>query len=40
MTIQGHAVRLFPLAHHCYRLGWLNVTETRLSERLELIKVG
>lgn len=36
VTIQGHAVRLFPLAHHCYRLGWLNVTETKLSERLEL----
>ena len=27
---------LFPLAQHCYRLGWLNVTEARLSARLEL----
>lgn len=29
-------IKLFPLAHHCYRLGWLNVTEARLSGWLEL----
>jgi predicted AAA+ superfamily ATPase len=36
VTVAGQKVVLFPLAHHCYRLGWLNVTEARLSERLEL----
>nr|WP_281419658.1 ATP-binding protein [Falsiroseomonas tokyonensis] len=29
-----HEVTLFPLALHCYRVGWLNVTEARLMERL------
>jgi len=33
----GRPVTLFPLAFHCYRLGWLNVNETRLAERLELL---
>ena len=33
----GRRVTLFPLALHCYRLGWLNVDEARLSERLELM---
>ncbi len=38
MTVHtgGRDIRLFPLALHCYRLGWLNVTEARLTERLEL----
>ena len=34
----GRRIRLFPLALHCYRLGWLNVSEAALSERLELIE--
>lgn len=29
-------IRVFPLSLHCYRLGWLNVSEARLSERLEI----
>lgn len=37
VEVAGRRVTLFPLALHCYRLGWLNVSETRLSERLELI---
>jgi predicted AAA+ superfamily ATPase len=40
VTVNGQRVTLFPLAHHCYRLGWLNVTEARLSERLELTGGG
>ncbi len=36
VIVGGQRITLFPLAHHCYRLGWLNVTEARLSERLEL----
>ncbi len=34
--VAGQHITLFPLAQHCYRLGWLNVTEAHLSARLEL----
>lgn len=40
VRLGGQRITLFPLAHHCYRLGWLNVTEARLSERLELTEGG
>jgi predicted AAA+ superfamily ATPase len=36
----GQQITLFPLALHCYRLGWLNVTEARLSDRLEMVGSG
>jgi hypothetical protein len=36
VEVGGQRITFFPLALHCYRLGWLNVTEARLSERLEL----
>lgn len=40
VEVSGQRVTLFPLAHHCYRLGWRNLTEPRLSERPELTPAG
>jgi len=34
-VVAGRSIKLFPLSHHCYRIGWLNVTEANLSKRLE-----
>jgi hypothetical protein len=36
VPIDDVTIRVFPLSLHCYRLGWLNVSEARLSERLEI----
>ena len=37
VVVSGRRIRLFPLALHCYRLGWHNVSEAALSARLEVV---
>lgn len=37
VTYAGKTVTLFPLALHCYRVGWLNVSEARLMQRISLV---